>query len=1350
MRKILFILLVSLSTITVWAQHTFKFNQLTIKDGLSSGGVTCFFQDKKGFIWIGTTDGLNKYDGYQCYVYKHDPQDTNSIAGNSIRCLYEDSQNNLWIGLKGGVSRLDLKTGRFTTFQYQESQNSLSYNDVAGIVEDKDGNLWIAADRGGLDMFDPRTNTFIHYPPKTPSGELLNNALTDIALGANNTIWLSSWGSGIYCFDIGTKTFAIHPQWEHNAHAIKNIFDINIGNNGIVWIASGENGLYALDPEKNTCTQYACTNSSIYSSFEDHEGNLWIATAKNGINILDKKSGKFTFIVADEDAKNGLLSDMSNCIYQDRNGNVWIGTSSGVNFYNPLTSQFDWIRKQSQHPVSLSDEEVFALLKDRRNYIWVGGLNCIDKISPDRKSIEKCILKPAGRTPPFHLFQSFCEAENGIIWIGTYANFLIKYDPVKDKFSQIEIPAPSKMNVSYRNVYGIYEDWDHTLWLSTELGVVNYNPSTGVFTPLFESSNIIYPEEKTHIIYRDRDMELWIGTEAGLRRYTRDLQFKEIYTRDNTQTSITNNFITAICEDAKGILWIGTMGGLHRFDKTRQTFELIKRPDKIYGDPIFGLCEDKKGILWMTTTLGLIKFEPENMSFCFYDESDGLQNKDFQLGTFFLAKDGELLFGGKGGFNTIYPEKLKTNRQKPAVVITDFQIFNQSIVPRENGILTYFISETREIKIKHSQSVISFYFVALNYISSHKNQYQYQMEGFDHDWVTANPGQRYVTYTNLNPGEYTFKVRAANNDGIWNEVPATLKLIIKPPFWSTGYAYVLYFLIVCGLLYLLISYFMVRERDRNRVEIAKLESKRIREIDDMKFNLFTNISHEFRTPLSLILGPLTQIIEKKEYKPENEDMYSLMLRNAQRLLRLINQLLDFRKLEAGKLELTMKYDDVIRFITDLAATFSFYAIEKNIQYTVSATITSLWMNFDPDKLDKILYNLISNAFQYTPEGGKIKVIASEVITDNKKYIQIRISDTGIGITEEEKEKLFTVFYQSKRRKTLRNDGSGIGLALTKELVDLYEGKIMVESEPNRGSVFTVQLPVNESNHVKEVFSVDLPVKNPEKGKDFQEKENISSLDLILIAEDNSDMRLYIENIFSGQFSILMAKNGQEALDKAAEYIPDLIISDVAMPVMDGFELLKALRKNERTNHIPVILLTARSVESYILEGYKTGADDYITKPFSEEMLKIRINHILSLRRKMWKQYKQSKDIDEYKEKLAENPQKQAFVKKINEIVINHIAEPDFSVEMLANELKMSANQLSRKVKALMDTTPYNVILQIRMTQAVRLMEEKEFNVSEIAFAVGYQELSNFSRAFKKYYNMSPREYHKVKYVDNKN
>jgi len=1324
--------------------HTFGFNHLTIKDGLSNSSIICILQDKKGFIWIGTSDGLNKYDGYQISIYKHNPQRENSIGGNFIRCLYEDSGNNLWIGTKGGgLSRMDMTTGRITTFRQTNQSNSLSYNDVSGIVEDKNGNLWIAVDRGGLDMYNPCTDTFTNYPLKYPSGELLNNALTGITLDKHDTIWLSSWGGGVYCFDLKSKTFGIHTQWGKNAR-IQNIFDIKIDSKGIVWIATGENGIYALDPEKNTCRQYSCTTASVHSTFEDREENLWIATAKGGVNILDTKSGKFTYIVADKNSNNGLLSDQINCIYQDRNGSVWIGTSAGVNFYNPLISQFGWIRKGQNYSISLSDEEVNALLKDRRNNIWVGSINGIDKISSDRKSIKKCIFQPIVQTQSSHQFQSFCEAKNGIIWIGSYAKLLLKYDPASNRFSQVEIPSPSQMNVSYRNVYNIYEDWDHTLWLSTELGAVNYNPSTGVFTPLFESKRIIYPEEKTHIIYRDRELELWIGTEAGLRHYSRDMKIIETFTQSDSPTSITNNFITAIHEDLEGIFWIGTMGGLHRFDKKEKKFELIKRPDMDYGDPVFGLCRDKKGILWMTTTTGIIKFNPKDRTFYLYDESDGLQNNGFQRGALFQADDGELLCGGKDGFNTFYPENLKINEQKPSVVITDFQIFNRSVLPTEKGIITKLISETSKIKIKHSQSVISFQFVALNFVSPSKNHYQYKMEGFDHDWISAKPGQRSATYTNLNPGEYTFLVKAANNDGIWNETPASLNIIIQPPFWRTGYAYVLYLIFLCGLIYLLFSYFMIREHDKNNLKIAILEAKQIREIDDMKFNLFTNISHEFRTPLSLILGPLTQIIEKKKYKPEDEDLYMLMLRNSQRLLRLINQLLDFRKIEAGKLELNMKYDDIIRFITDLTSTFIFYAKEKNIQYITTSTIVNSWVNFDPDKLDKILYNLISNAFQYTPEGGKVEVNFSEAIENNKKYIQIQISDTGIGISSEEKEKLFMAFYQGKRRKILRDEGSGIGLALTKELVNLYHGKIYVESKVEQGTVFTVLLPIYEQKIEKEVLSVFdySPVIEQNEPELFPETEDISASNLILIVEDNADMRMYLERILSSQFKILSAKDGEEALRKATEQIPDLIISDIMMPVMDGLELLKMLRKNEYTNHIPVILLTAKSTESSVLAGYKTGADDYIVKPFSEEILKTRIENILSSRKKMWEQYKQSKDMDEYKEKLSESPQKQAFVKKINEIIIEHIADPFFGIETLANELKMSLNQLFRKMKALMDATPYSIILQVRMTRAVQLIKEGNLNISEIAFAVGYQELSNFSRTFKKYYNLSPRDYEK--------
>ena len=1331
----------------VKAQETYNFNQLTIRDGLSSGSITCFLQDKKGFIWIGTTYGLNRYDGHQIHVYKNNPQNENSIGGNYIRCLFEDSRNHLWIGLRGrGLSRMDLATGTTTTFRHNQAANSLSYNDVSGIVEDNDGKLWIAVDRGGLDMYDPVTNNFTNYRLIDQNGYELNNALTGIAIDNNQKLWLSSWGGGVYCFDIKTKSLSVHHEWDNDNDNIrcKNILNLYIDEENIVWISTSSDGLYALYPDNKF--MHFFEKERINSTFSDNYGNIWIAISNGGIKIINKTTGKMTHLVSEKDTGNGLLSNTINYIYMDNNSTMWVGTSVGVNYYNPLTSQFSWIKKHHRHSLSLSDEEVFAILKDRRDNIWIGGTNGIDIINANRTSIKNNVLDFINLSNYFFYFQSICEAQDGNIWIGSYANCLIKYDPLKNNFSKIEIPPPKGMHLHYSNVYNIYEDWDNSLWLSTELGAINYNPVTGIFTPLFESNQIIYPEDKTHVTYRDRELELWVGTEAGLRRYSRDLKIREIYVSDEKPNSIINDFITTILEDNNGTLWIGTMGGLHRFDKKENKFELIKRPDVPYGDPVFGLSIDANDIIWMSTIAGIIKFDHQNMNFIFYDASDGLQNKDFRMRAFYQAADGELFFGGKNGLNTFYPENIQTNEQSPAVVITDFQIFNNSVVPQENGILERHISETKEIRIKHSQSVISFSFVALNFISSSKNRYKYKMEGFDHDWVSAKPGQRSVTYTNLDHGEYIFKVIGANNDGIWSENPATIKLIIQPPFRNTFYAYLIYFAILCGLIYLLFFYFMIREKDKTKLKIAQFEAARIREIDNMKNNLFTNVSHEFRTPLSLISGPLTQIIEKKEYPKEDESMYTLMLRNCQRLTRLVNQLLDYRKIEAGKLELNMRYEDIIRFITDLASTFSHIANEKNIQYVLSTTVSEKWMDFDSDKVDKILYNLISNAFQYTPEMGKIVVGISEVFAHNISYIQISVTDTGIGISDDEKQDIFTAFYQSQRRKSLNNGGSGIGLTLTKELVELHNGIINVESEIDKGSVFTVQLPVNENQKIDHILSdiKQSSESDDENDDDVLEKDENISADMILIIEDSSDMRVYLETMLSEQFRIITAKDGEEGFHKAQEYIPDLIICDIMMPVMDGMELLKAVKGNEKTNHIPIILLTARHTESTIMEGYQTGADDYITKPFSEKMLKIRIDNILSIRRKMWENYKQSKNIDEYKDKLAENPQKQAFVNKINELIIQNISKTDFGIEILAGEMRMSPKQMLRKVRALMDTTPFHVILQVKMTQAAKMLLETNMNISEIAFEVGYEELSNFSRAFKKYYNMSPREYIKLK------
>lgn len=1322
----------------------FSFNQLTIGNGLSNGNITCILQDSRGFIWIGTDDGLNKYDGYQMTIFRQNPQLVNSIGGNSIRCLFEDSQSNLWIGLKGnGLSKLNLKTGVFKTYKHLPSEKkSISYNDVSGIVEDKQGKIWIAVDRGSLEMYNSETEDFEHFQIfDRRTNQQLNNALTDIEIDKDGFLWLSSWGGGIYKFDTSSKRFMLHSHWSGKAlddKVCKHIFSLYMDNAGLLWIASAHGGLYSLNIKSNVLNSYLekgdekeIQERSISTITHDKTGRLWVGTTNNGLYIINK-DGNINHVKSPKEPERAMLAENVNCIYSDKTGIIWIATPVGVNYYSPLLYQFSLNKKELNLP-SLSENQVLSIIKDNAGNIWVGEINTLNKISENRV-VESLKLQFGLR------FNALCEDEVGNIWIGGYFSQLIKYNPKNSGISYVKIPSPKGTDFTYRNIYSIYEDWDRTLWLGTELGVVNYNPTTNTFKSLFESNKIIYPEDKSHVVFRDRDMELWVGTENGLKRFDRYNKYKCTYTMSNDSKSITNNFITAIHEDKKGVLWIGTMGGLHQFDKNKEVFQLMKRPEKIYGDPVFGICEDSNNNLWISTTSEIIQFNITNQTYQTYNVSDGLQSKDFQLGAYFKASDGEMFFGGKGGFNSFFPEKLIKNDYKPEVVMTDFLIFNHSVMPEKNGVIENDISEVKSIELKYNQSVITFRFAALNYISPEKNKYAYKLEGFDRDWTYVDAVQRSATYTNLNSGEYTFKVKASNNDGIWNEVPTEIKLIIHPPFWQTWYAYIFYLVFFFGVTYVVVKYFTQRAIDRNNLRIARIEAERIKEIDEMKVNLFTNVSHEFRTPLSLILGPLTQIMERERYNPEDKDLYTLIYRNAQRLLRLINQLLDFRKIESGKLELNMKYEDICKFIKDTTNSFFFSANEKNIHFEVNISPEELWVDFDADKIDKILYNLISNAFRYTNDGGKVVLTVNKVDRNEKSFLIIKVSDTGIGMTPEEKMKIFTPFYQGKHQKQMQTEGSGIGLALTKELVDLFGGNINVESKLNEGTTFSIWLPVIVSKE-QTVNEVDPSFfDNTSLLENKLSEFNTDNSDLVLVVEDNKDMQLYIKSILSDNFKLEFANNGKEGFEIALRIIPDLIISDIMMPIKDGIEMVKELKQDEKTSHIPLILLTSRHEESQVVQGYELGVDDYITKPFSAAILKARIQNILNSQKKNWEQYQQSENLEDYTEKLSEDPRKKDFINKINTIIISRIEDPDFGIEQLAEELKMSVNQLFRKVKSMLNTTPYNVIVQVRMTQAAKLIRETDYNISEITFLVGYQELSNFSRSFKKFYNISPRDY----------
>lgn len=1345
-------------TVGVYVQaqnQSLKFKRFTISDGLSNSYITDILQDRKGYIWIGTTDGLNRFDGYDFKKYKRNPFDKTTIGGNNVRCLYEDSHGNLWIGLLNGfVSKFDPMVEKFTNYScILKNSNVLSDGDISGIVEDKDGLLWIAVDRKGFVCLNPNTGNFSSYEAASNNeNSLSHNATTSIAIGRDDCIWITTWGGGLNRFDPKRKVFTHYmdsPEVLDDVPCrhLKCQYHDRYGN---VWVGTDHSGLYCINAATKEWKQYTNTNGdsrglnheTVTDITEDAKGDLWVSTLGGGVSILDRKKQSFRhFTAGDKDWS--LLTNSVNCLYRDGTGSMWVGTRNGIHFCNSLMMKFnkydvkDW-DKQSE------DGYIYSVLKDKNGRILVKGRNdlisfneatnevmAVDYTKPQNEKIRKLVM---------------FEDSKGNLWFGFSQNVIGKYNPITKKYEKITLQSPWKDFVPFRSVNAFYEDVDGTIWIGSEIGALNYNPQTKEFTPLYQSKNLIYPEEKTNVMVRDSYGELWLGTEGGLKRYSKEGKFIHNYVvSPDDKKSISDNVITSIHEDKKKTLWIGTKGGLHRFDRKEDSFSLITRPDEVLGDAVMGIVEDDSNNLWISSTIGIIQFNYLSYTFRVFSENDGLQSNEFNQGVFSKGRDGEILFGGINGFNSFNPDSIKGNTTVPAVYITDFRIFNQSIVPGDDSVLKRPIGETRKIVLKHWQSMFSFQFVALNYLSPEQNRYAYKLDGFDTQWIYTKSDKRNATYTSLPPGNYVFRVKASNNDGIWNEEGAEIEVVILPPLWKTWWAYLIYFLLFFGFFIFILYYFVNREKAKAKIELERLEAKRQHEADELKLQLFANISHEFRTSLTLISGPLEYIMGRTKEKSD-KPLLEVMHRNTGRLMRLINQLLDFRKIEANKLSVHLVTQDIVPFLKEVFDIFQFYAEQKNVTYSFRSSFDRLVMDFDKDKVDKILYNLLSNAFNYTDEDGHISVILDQVCEDGKMYVSIKVVDNGVGIPAQSLEKLFTIFYQADEKKIKNRGGTGLGLNMTKELVDLLGGRIYVDSEQDKGSTFTVLLPIANSNLF---FSGKTDIPSVEK---YAVEQSVDVLDvpleigdsgLILIVEDNSDMRLFIKSILESEFKIIEAANGVEGMEKALEYIPDIIISDVMMPGMDGMELLEKIKSDDRISHIPIILLTAVNEERQILKSFDVGVDDYITKPFSAPILKARVSNILSNRKKWWEKYAILKEQHDHASSDYEEKYINPFVQKMTEIVQKNMANPEFDLESLSSELCMSSSQLTRKTKALMNITPYNFIIKTRMEYAVSEMKQTDKTIAEIALDCGYQEKSNFSRAFTKFFGTNPMQYKKT-------
>ena len=1387
--------------------RNWEFEHITTDNGLSNNTVNCIFQDKKGFLWFGTNNGLNKYDGYEITNFFHDVMDSNSISDNLIYDLCEDDFGNLWIGTSNGLNLYDISGGKFYYYT-KELYNSSSIPDncINTLLIDKDKYLWIGTS-DGLARLDPSELKDIHRN-KNPNFKVYKHNITDpnsissnrikcLIEDRNGDIWISTFCDGINVFDKQQEQFR-HFQQKINTGSplTKKIFSQlpntcisafyqDPNNDKIIWMGSIDKVIKfdvvqeifsVFNPERDN------SPGSFNSIHKSRDGHFILGTDGYGLYMLDEKKERFYQIEKESAKPKGISSNTIISIFEDNSGIIWIGTEGGgVSKLDLKAKNFTQHLNSSGNLNSIRSTDVRDICEDLSDgSLWIGTkgeglINYKPKVLNYSTFQIDSIKNPHGdnivRTSIASVYQ--IPKMYNYIWLGVFGKGLIKYDKNKNKFSLLNLLSPISefIEKSGRDksslfstlfINDIVSDKEQNLWIAARFGLYKYNPKLDTFTAFKylqgDKNSISFDDHSCLLI--DRKNKLWIGNNGGgidIFNFESN-QFIHYENVPNDSKTLSNNFITCLYQDKSGFVWIGTLKGLNRFSEKQETFKTFYQNDGLPSNRIHGILEDKNKNLWISTDKGLSRFNYENLIFRNFDMHDGLIDGEFNLNACYKSKNGELFFGGQNGFISFHPDSIKDNNKIPIIALTEFQLFNKKVNIEKDSPLKATISETEKIELNHDQNIFSFKFAALDYTSPQKNRYAYKMQGIDPEWVFTDASTRYASYTNLNPGEYTFRVKGSNNDGFWNEEGASIIIIIKPPWWQTWWAYIIYSSFIFFMFAISTRFYLNRQQLKHRLQLEHEHAEKLSKLDRIKSRFFTNISHEFRTPLTLIKGPAKQIINVSK-NSRVIDKANLIYRNAEILNKLITQLLDLAKIEAGAMNLKTTFIGINRVVKNLILSFAPLAEKRNITLKLIPDEKELNLYLDLDKFEKIFSNLLSNAFKFTPNNGKIVVR----IGKKEKFVEIKISDTGIGIPQEKISKIFDRFYQVDGSHTREEKGTGIGLALTKELVELHRGKIEVESKEGKGTIFLVKLPLG-IYHLKPEEIFDNKVKKDKEsadiseiilGSDSYEEKNDPELQnsivvnddnpsvdrekpLLLLVEDNKDVRKYAKGFLESRYNIEEASDGEEGLDKSVELIPDIIVSDVMMPKMDGFKLCEKLKTDERTSHIPVILLTAKAAREDKIEGLETGADDYVSKPFDDKELLVRIKNLIAQRKKLRQHFLKEGIFSLDNENIKSTDKK--FLEKSIQIIYKNISNTLFGVEAFAEELAIGRTTLHKKIVSLVGESPSDLIKRIRLSKAAILLKKKSGNISEIALEVGFNNPAYFSECFKKQFSITPSQY----------
>nr|WKN34096.1 two-component regulator propeller domain-containing protein [Tunicatimonas sp. TK19036] len=1434
-------------------QRNARFQHLTIEEGLPQNMVDCMLQDRQGFLWFGTWNGLCRYDGYTFEVFNNGPS---SLGNNFVYDLLEDPLGNLWIGTQQGLYVYQYDQERFIRADTLSATPHASLSSaIHSLALHQDSVLLISSELG-LSQFNLQ-NAYGHIKlhshhsfgtgVRQLNGSVINTLLND----RRNNIWVgTNAGVTILPANGQERKLITHEPNDGGSLSSNQVLSLYEDSSGNFWIGT-EYGLNRYTPTSlnfsngthqrffsQSANPESLVHNAVMDILEDNDENLIIATL-GGLSIMTKGSQQFINYTHEYQAEHSLSNDFINCLLKDEMGNIWIGTErGGINVYNTHQNTFEHFEYKINDKNSLSYSTTNSIYEDS-SFLWIGtaggGLNRYDKQSGTFHHFRHEAENSHAISSDF--ITSIHRDQHNRLWVGTWGSGLNRLMNERDSTVLFERHQNESGLVS-NFISSIVEDHNGNLWLGTLRGLVKYNPETDIFETVFSEQSQPRITEVGCLLF-DADQTLWAGTRNGLFRIQlqdsaqHKYQITQYKHNPSDSRSISGNYVISLLKDASGNLWFGTYGqGVNQMHSAGDSvwFTSYNTTHGLSNNIIFGIQQDNELNLWLSTDYGLSRLNPETKQLRNFYIADGLLNNQYYWSASYKNQDGKLYFGGMNGLDAFYPEWINEVSPTPRVVITDIKLLNESVVPGKEyqgvEVLTENALTAEDISLSYKEKIFGIEFSSLNYQEPGLIRYAYILEGFEKDWNYVSSDRRYASYTNLKPGNYTFKVKASGSHGEFSAEPTEIHLHISPPFWDTLWFKVIGLLAVAGLVFGYIrfrTYALKRQKivlerqvkdrtervnqqkdalafqaiqllnnnreleekqtliagqnhqleQQNREILSQRDelinlNRKLKLVSQLKLSFFTNVSHEFRTPLTLIIGPIEKLIREHRLGAEAQHTLSVVNRNAQRLLHLVNQIMDFRKIEQGRMELKVGRQDIHEFCTNIFRAFEPLSEIKKIQFHYSERDLPSEVWFDAQKMENIIYNLLSNAFKYTPNDGTVVLEVKGLSFDesqlkpsanlqqnHKTVISIRVSDSGIGISEENLPLVFKRFYRIESEEAFKVSGSGIGLAITEELINTHHGDIFVESELGKGSVFEIQFPclkgAYETEEVAEKTHDCLDIHQQVeilKNELLITKESAAALvplhvfeklrPTVLVVEDNADLRMFIAQRLNKTYNILEAADGEVGIQLAEEHNPALVISDVMMPKTDGLALCNTLKNNLSTSHIPIILLTAKSTLENQIEGLEIGADDYLPKPFNFELLEARIQNLLRTRNQLRLYFQQSANFQV--SQATTNRKDQRFLEQAIKTVEDHLEDPDFGVQSLVKSMSISRSLLHKKLTALTTQSTTEFINHLRMKRAQELLRQNELNVSEIAYAVGYNDPKYFSRVFNKHVGQSPTEF----------